>query len=189
MALVVTSMLALRRRESTSLWSEFLTRIADEHLGDLASIAGFAISIIGFGLAIYNVRRSRRAAERAQEAAQSARNSIRIFETLVDISAVIGMLEEMKRAHRNSQWAILPDRYAALRKILIGVRKSRNLSDRHSAALQGAIVNLSDIEKAVEKALPNVPANSHAKFNAALSENIDALAAVLAELKFGDTGA
>jgi ABC-type protease/lipase transport system fused ATPase/permease subunit len=105
------------------LWAAFLIWVADYHVGDLASISGVLISVIGFILTVYNVRRSRKAAELARDAAQSAKNSIQTFETVVDLSTVIGLLEEIKRSHRNNQWALLPDRYAALRKTLISVRK------------------------------------------------------------------
>lgn len=54
--------------------------------------------------------------------------------------------------------------------------------------LQGAIANLSEMERAVEKALPSVPNDARTRFNALLSQNIDELAGVLAELKFADTG-
>lgn len=167
----------------------FLTWIAENRIGDLASIAGVLISVVGFVFTVYNVRRSRKAAELASEAAQSVKNSIQTFETVGDLSTVIGMLEEVKRSHRNNQWALLPDSYATLRKTLIKIRKSRDLSDVHATVLQDAIANLSEMEKAVEKALPNVPKDAHTRFNALLSENIDELAGVLAELKFADTGA
>ncbi|WP_425622379.1 hypothetical protein ACPS74_12650 [Methylocystis sp. SB2] len=100
----------------------FLNWIAENHVGDLASIAGVLISVVGFVLTVYNVRRSRKAAEHARDAAQSVKNSIQTFETVFDLSRVIGLLEEVKRSHRNNEWALLPDRYAALRKTLINVK-------------------------------------------------------------------
>lgn len=167
----------------------FLNWIAENRVGDFASIAGVIISVIGFVLTVYNVVRSREAAELAQRAAQSTRDSIETFETVIDLSSVIGMLEETKRAHRNHQWAALPDRYAILRKTLIAVRQSHKLSDRQAAVLQGAIANLRDMEQAVERLLPDVPKDTYPKFNALLSENIDELTGVLAEIKFAETGA
>jgi hypothetical protein len=164
--------------------------VSDYHIGDFASIIGVFISLIGFGFTLRNVIRSREAAERAQAAAQVARNSIRTFETVVDFTGAIALPEEIKRAHRNQQWILLPDRYATLRKTLIGIRKTRpDLSAHQLSVVQATISNLSDLEKLVEKSLPNVPANSHARFNALLSVNIDELAGVLAELKFPDAGA
>jgi len=53
--------------------------------------------------------------------------------------------------------------------------------------IQSTIVNLRDIEDAVEKALPDAPTKSYARFNALLSDNIDELVRVLAELKLSET--
>ncbi|WP_155931316.1 MULTISPECIES: hypothetical protein [Methylosinus] len=163
--------------------------IGENHVGDLASIAGVGISVIGFMVTVYDVRRSRKAAELAQQAAQDAKNSIQIFETVVDLSAAIQMLEEVKRAHRNRQWEALPDRYANLRKTLISIRRSSDLSDEHASVFQAAIANLRDMEQAVEKSLPNMPQGSHHRFNELLSKDVDELAGVLAELKFSEIGA
>jgi len=82
--------------------------------------------------------RSRKAAEVAKEAAQKAVGSIRTFEAVVDLSSIIGMLEEIKRSQRSSQWALLPDRYASLRKTLIGLRQISRLG---RASLRGDTID------------------------------------------------
>src|SRR6266849_960441 len=93
------------------------------HIGDLASIVGVAISVIGFIVTVWNVRRSKSAAERAEAAANEARSLVRGYQTIADFSAAIAIMEEIKRLHRTGQLDMLLDRYAALRKVLIGVRK------------------------------------------------------------------
>ena|SRR5271156_2587576 len=72
--------------------------IANNHLGDLASLAGVAISIVGFVVAIWNIRRSKSAAERAEKAANDARQMIRVFEAVSDFSAAIAIMEENQTA-------------------------------------------------------------------------------------------
>jgi hypothetical protein len=171
------------------LWSGLFSWAIGNHIGDLASIVGLAVSVVGFLVTIYNVVRSRKAAEVAKDAAQRAINSIRSFEAVVDLSSIIGMLEEIKRTQRSNQWSLLPDRYASLRKTLIGLRESHDLVEHHSSIIQSTIVSLRDIEDAVEKALPNAPTKSYARFNALLSNNIDDLVRVFAELKESETGA
>jgi hypothetical protein len=156
----------LMRGRVASLWASFLSWAAGNHIGDLASIVGLLVSIVGFLVTIYNVVRSRKAAEVAKEAAQNAIGSIRTFEAVVDLSSIIGMLEEIKRSQRSHQWALLPDRYASLRKTLISLRQSHDLAERHSTVIQSTIVNLRDIEDAVEKALPGAPTKSYPRFNA-----------------------
>jgi hypothetical protein len=102
---------------------DLLHWIAKNHLGDLASLAGVAISIVGFGATLWNVRRSKSAAERAEAAANEARRAMRTYQTVADFSAGIAIMEEIKRLHREGRIDPLLDRYAALRKALIGVRR------------------------------------------------------------------
>ena len=61
-----------------------LSWIAENHVGDLASIAGVAISVIGFLATLWNVRRSKSAAERAELAASEARSAMRGYQTVSD---------------------------------------------------------------------------------------------------------
>src|SRR4051794_27728609 len=112
--------------------------IAEYHVGDLASIAGVFITIVGFFVTLLNVWRSRSAAERAEMAANDARRMIRSYETVAEFSSAITLMEEIKRLHRSRQLEMLPDRYAALRKALIGVRRLapsiRESQDGHNDA-------------------------------------------------------
>lgn len=79
---------------------------------------------------------------------------------------------------------MLPDRYAAIRKLLIQL-KSCNilLSAELSSVVQGALANLGLIEKQVEKSLSELNDIKPSKFNASISGDIDGLLGVLTELK------
>lgn len=150
-----------------------------------ADVSGFLIAIFGFGATLWNVSRSKNAAIKAQEAAQSARDSIRRFDTIVDFSTAIAVLEDIKRAHReNGLSAGLPERYATIRKQLIVLRASSgDLSDEHRAVIQGAIANLSTMEAHLDKALASKSELPVAKFNSLLSRDIDKLVDILTGLK------
>ena len=172
------------------MWQRFLDLIVAYKLGDLASIVGVAISIVGFVLTVWGVLKSRKAAERAEAAATAARDSIRIFDTTVDFASAITTLEELRRAHRAGQWPILPDRYAAVRKLLINVRASNpGLSEQQNKVIQQSLANLAVLEQTVERGLvaKSDPANP-AKLNQILSQDIDELVAIFAELKMKNTG-
>jgi hypothetical protein len=135
------------------------------------------------------VFKSKNAAQRAEEASRQTRESIRLLDTVVDFSAAIAILEEIKRAHRQEQWVLLPDRYAAIRKLLILLRASNaELSNSQKSVIQGALTNLSDIERAVERGLVNPASLKPARFNAVLSTDVDNLLTVLAELKATRSG-
>jgi hypothetical protein len=109
-----------------------LNWITENHIGDLASLAGVIISFIGFVVTVWNVRRSKSAAERAEVAANEARRVIRFYETVSEFSAAIAIMEELKRLHRLGATDVLLDRYAALRKALITVRRLSRLWMRAS---------------------------------------------------------
>lgn len=161
--------------------------MTDYHVGDLASIAGVAISIAGFVITVWNVRRSKSAAERAEAAANAARRMVRDYETLSDFSAAIAIMEEIKRLHRFQQVDPLLDRYAALRKVLTEVRKmSPAVNSRMDQTMQSAITTLAAMEDQIERARVSGAVPDFVRLNRALSREIDELHAVFVEMKLAD---
>lgn len=161
--------------------------ITDYHVGDLASIAGVAISIIGFLVTVWNVRRSKSAAERAEKAATDARRIIRDYETISGFSAAIAIMEEIKRLHRVGQIDPLLDRYAALRKALTEVRKmSPSVNQTMDQTIQSAITTLMSIETQVERSRATGTPPDFVRLNRALSREIDELHAVFVDMKLAD---
>jgi hypothetical protein len=168
------------------LFLQILTWLKEHELASTwADVSGFLIAIFGFGATLWNVSRSKKAAIKAQEAAQSARDSIRRFDTIVDFSTAIAVLEDIKRAHRDKGMSpVLPDRYAAIRKQLIVLRaSSADLSDDHRSVIQDAIANLSVMEANVDKATASKTELSVAKFNSLISRDIDKLVDILTGMK------
>lgn len=165
------------------MWQVFLDWLRVNQIGDLLGLLGILISAFGFVITIRGVHK-------AESAARNATESIRLFETAVDFTAAISVMEEIKRAHREKHWAVLPDRYAAIRKVLISVRHSSlQLTNDHLVAIQNALVNLRSIEQSVEKHLQSPSSLNAAKFNAVLSDDIDELLVVLSQIKAVKTGA
>lgn len=173
-----------------SSWQVLLNWVEANRIGDLSGVAGILISVVGFAVTLRGVIKSKSAAQRAEEAAKSTRNSIRLLNTIVDFSAAIATLEEVKRLHRSNQWSLLPDRYAALRRILVVLRTAEiTLNPDQSAVLQNALSDLSAMEEAVERFLEGSSTPKAAKFNAVISRDIDQLIAVLTELQRANSGA
>lgn len=169
--------------------TDFLAGLSSSHYGDLASVVGVLISIVGFIATLLNVASARSASEQAEAAARSARESILLFETVVDFTFSINTLEEIKRFHRVGEWRLLPDRYALTRRFLIGLRHSAvDLTDVQLAVIQGALTNLSAIERRVERFLQGGSPINSARFNEILSADIDGLIKTLAELKAAKAG-
>ncbi len=65
--------------------------------GDLASIAGLGLTIVGFVVTIVGIRRSRAAAEAAQLAAEATQASIAQYDAIADLSAATAIMDEIKR--------------------------------------------------------------------------------------------
>jgi hypothetical protein len=161
-----------------------LNWIAENHVGDLASLAGVAISVGGFIVTVWNVRRTRSAAERAEAAANEARRVVRGYETVSEFSAAIAIMEEVKRLHRAGQIDMLLERYAALRKVLIGVRKlSPSIDDSMAMKIQNAIATLATMEDLVEKSRSEASPPNFVRLNRLLSRDIDDLHSVLVDMQ------
>ena len=172
-----------------SPYSQFLTWMEVNRIGDFAGLAGVAVSLIGFTITVFGVLRSKNAAERAEEAAKGARDTIRLMDTVVDFTSVIATLDEVKRLHRSSDWTLLLHRYATIRRLLVTARAANTrLTHTQQAAIQSALSNLVVLENNVEKALVSATTPNAAKVNLSISSDIDNLLTVLTELKISKAG-
>lgn len=165
--------------------SEYLKYISDNGLGDLASIAGLLLAIVGFGFTLYGVKRSRSAAESASTAAKEAKDAILRTETISNFSSAVTVMEEVKRLHRAEAWEIMPDRYSFLRKSLISIMSTHDdLTDEHRTLIQSAVVQFRELESSVETYLANKKSSPNsAKLNKIVTAQIDKLDEVLNKIK------
>lgn len=171
------------------MWSTFLAWLRDNQVGDLTGVIGLAITLFGFAATLAGVHKSKTAAERAELAARSTRDSIRHFETVVDFSGVIAMLEDVKRGHRQEQWSLMLDRYAAIRKVLVTLKAANvNLTAEQQSEIQLALTNISGIEETVEAGLSDPESLRPDQFNQIVSQDIDRLQAMLVDLKVASAG-
>jgi len=153
-----------------------LTKLIKDHWGDLASVAGALISIVGFIVTIIAVLFSRSAAQRAEAAAREVKAEIVRSDTIMELSAVITIMEEIKRLHRVNAWAILPDRYSSVKRLLISIRASSpSIPTEHRESLLAAVQHFSTMEKQVERFLasPIGTAPNQAKLNEVVSLQLD----------------
>jgi hypothetical protein len=151
---------------------------------EIAGIAGLAVSIIGFAVTIIGVWRSKGAAEQARAAAHEARESILRLEVMRDFTAATTILEEIKRLHRANAWAVLPDRYTFLRKLLGEILAANpNLPDDQKALLVGSINQFRVMEHTLEKALAEKKDPDVVRFNRIVSERLDKLNEILSRFR------
>lgn len=153
--------------------------------GGLASIVGLLVTFIGFAVTIVGVYRSKTAAQSAEDAAIQTRSLFLRSDAIADVSAALGMMDEIRRLHRVGAWQLLPDRYSALRNKLICVRTANSdMPEAKLIVLRKVAEEFKAIEMRVERALATgtAPPNP-AKLNEIVGSHIDSLSEVLVSLK------
>jgi hypothetical protein len=158
---------------------------------DWVNLSRFAITVVGFLVSVVLILKAKTAAESARTAAVEARDGLRRFHMIGDFASAITMMEEVKRLHRVGilqTIAVLPDRYASLRKCLTGaVHAKRTLTDSQRLGLQLAIQQTSVLERLVEQAVADpgkLAGLSVPEMNRTLSEVIDKLHDILAQIEY-----
>jgi len=153
--------------------------------GDIASIFGVLLAVAGFGVTIFAVWRSKSASEQAKKAAEDTRDSIARYNAIVDLSAAMTIMDEIKRFQRHGVWAVLPDRYSELRRRLTSIKAAHvNLSEGQRQTLEKAVGTFANLERKVERAVfagaapPNPP-----KLNDIVSGQIEEVHVVLVSLQ------
>jgi hypothetical protein len=146
--------------------------------GNISSIAGVLLTIVGFSVTIYNVLRSKSVAE-------ETRDSISLYDAIADLAAASSIMDEIKRLQRHGVWAVVPDRYSELRRRLIAIKGSHaDLSEAQRQTLEETVQKFADLEKRVERAVSaNVAPPNPAKLNDIVSSQIDEVQMVLLSLQ------
>ena len=117
-------------------------------------------------------------------AANEARRMMRGYETVAEFASAIAIMEEVKRLHRTGEVDMLLDRYAALRKVLIAVRKlAPSIDDSMGTKIQNAIVTLVAMEDIVEVSRSGGTAPDFVRLNRLLSRDIDELHGVSVDMQ------
>jgi uroporphyrinogen-III synthase len=164
----------------------------NDHWGDIASVLGLFVSVIGFWFALLSLRESREAslkakdaALRAEEAARATRDSIFKSDTIANCSQAIGILDEIKVLQRKGDWTVLPDRYSAVRRILVSMKSvAGQLTAAQVEILQGSLAQFTEIEKKIEASLASGKKPlTHARFNEVVSAQVDKLHEILIAMK------
>jgi len=132
------------------------------HYGNVASVVGLLVSLLGFSFTLWQVRKSRTAAERAQVMARAAidRVSSRLFFTQITID--VRLVQEVRNFCRAKDWHRAIDRCEQLRIVLAGVVDDSKLQVDERKTVTRAIDDLLLIMGHLdgigqEEKIPNVP--------------------------------
>lgn len=158
--------------------------------GNVSSIGGVLVSLIGFGLTIRNVLQSKKAAVEAKQAAENARSEIHRTDAIIVLAEAATAMEEIKRLQRQKAWAILPDRYSALRNALTAIRTSQTqLTEQQKSSLLGAIEQFRSIENRIDRSLVDDQINANMPaLNKIVSQQIDKITEILTCLRMQKHG-
>jgi len=154
--------------------------------GDLASVIGCFVSIIGFSFAIYTLLRTKKAAEAAREAAIEVRERLTRVNTVAEFAEALATIEEIKRLHRAKKWEISLDRYSVVRRLLVSIQgSSPTLGDQQRAVLAGAIEQFRTMEQTVERARSGHVQRDpdHARLNKVAAKIHDELNSVMISIR------
>ena len=151
---------------------------AQGNWGDLASLASLFITLIGFLITFWNLRKTRTEVKRIRSLFYS-------IDTLTELSATLAMMDELKFQHRKGEWDVILPRYSELRRKLVLIRNSDlPFTDFHQQVLQDTVTLLKSMEEDVEAALAHQSRYpDYSRLNRSLSEQMDQLAVVLAAFK------
>ncbi|WP_341910385.1 hypothetical protein [Ferrovibrio terrae] len=168
-----------------SYWQDFISPalvwLDANHLGDAAGIIGLLITALAFW-------KAKRAQEAAAEAANAVRSSMRLFDSISQLSIAIASLEEIKRHYYSESWMLVSDRCASLRRLLVVTRSSNpHLTDSQKTVIQNAVSNLAEIEEKIESRSGKAGFKI-SKLPRIISDNLDLLLEVLIELKTAASG-
>lgn len=175
------------------LWPEWLALALQwmdgNHIGDVAGVLGILISVAGFAVTVLKLRKAQSAAEAARDAATNTRRSLAYAAVLADFASGVAIFEEIGRFHQSRIVEPLPDRYAALRKILIVARASsdalegQSLTDEQKTILQSALVNIASAQEVVNRAIAKEVAPDFPRLIRLFSKDLDGLYELLVHLK------
>jgi hypothetical protein len=90
--------------------------------GNVASVLGLFVFLIGFWFAIRGITTAKRAAQQAEVAAKQAKDRVLSQGTLAHFSSAIAVMEEIIRLHRKKEWENALDRHSELRRLLVELK-------------------------------------------------------------------
>ena len=122
----------------------------------IVGVTAFAVSLGGFAVAIWQIRKARSAAEAANTAATQARESLVHRLSIGDLARASSEIDRLKDLHRRQEWQRALDQYPRVRQTLVEVRtRVEEDAPETATAFQGAVAELAQMESAVERVRAN----------------------------------
>ncbi|NYZ61801.1 hypothetical protein [Luteimonas deserti] len=148
---------------------------------EIVSLVSATLTLAGLVLAIVEARRARVASISAENAAKAARDASLRSAAVLDLSATIKALSEIKSLHRAAALEVLPARYEALRHSLTAMRQVRLFSETDvQKSMQSLITRLAGIERIIDQGVTVEDFKSQVpRINAQITRAMDDMQAVM----------
>jgi hypothetical protein len=121
-----------------------------EEYGNIASVVGLFVSIAGFMFTLYQVWKTRKAAEKAQEIAREALNRVGHQLLAAQINTALTIGQEIGNFCSSKQWNLAIDRCRQLQILLANQVEDTRLRDEHQH-IKAHIADLSLIMRKLEE--------------------------------------
>ena len=134
-------------------WSDiasWFSAFAAEY-GNQASVLGTALTLIGFIFTLWQIRKTRSAAEQAQSMAREAIDKVSTRLFVGQVSNGVRLSNELTTACRIDQWERAIDRCEQLRLLLASLVEDTNLTSNENNYMVIAIDDLSLILRRLEE--------------------------------------
>jgi hypothetical protein len=149
-------------------------------LSDWLGLVGIALSLLGFGLSLWQIFKVKTAAESARDSAKLATEGVRKLDSVISFAAVSKSLDDIKDALHKQDYPALVKQFDSSRRSLIDARENHpGLSDDQRRAIQKALTFLKTLEVEVRTSDSEAIKLQHAKFVKTLLEISDSVTAIL----------
>ena len=138
--------------------------------GSIASLAGVAVSLLGLGFAILQIRKLRGETRAAREAADATRRAIGRELASAELARLGERIEVLKELHRSGDRARSLVGYPEIRNLFLEIRRRHpGLSVVDKRNIVRAIAQIGDMETAVEALQGEITPEISADFNGILT--------------------
>ena len=116
-----------------------LTNPAAQAFGQVMTVVGVIVSVGGFGIALRQLQKTKRAAEAASSAVESFRVRLAQIDTVGELRSAEAMAGETIRHIETSAWPYAMDGYRRLRSSLVRVTAESLMQEQDLTTLRNAI--------------------------------------------------
>lgn len=161
-----------------------------DHWGNIFSVIGVVVSVVGLSWAILEAHRARSAAQSAERATIETRDSIGRHLVTIDLERAVSLIQRLKLLHNANRWEAALEQYQTLRAIISDIiARYPELNVEVRGRLIEARASISEMENSVEEQISQTSQldNWH-RLNQSLNKIQSDLEEIASTMEFGNDG-